>query len=120
VKRFVPLPTLGAFFVAFPGMTALADVVTLFDGDIVLGRPTAISIGMKLFSPDQNGTAVIECGTVSGALTMQSAPSMLQSATPLLLNLSGLNPDTKYYYRLSFQAAGESMHTLTGKHGFHR
>ncbi len=96
-----------------------ATTITPFDGNLVLGRPTATSIAANIFSPDQNGTALIEYGLAPGALSLQSAAGALQAATPLVLSLSGLSPNAQYHYRLNFLAAGESAHTYSAEHAFH-
>jgi len=109
------------------GSNSVSHIVTLspaggtasFGGNIVLGSPTATSVKANVFSPDQSGTAFLAYGTASGAYDKQTAASVLQAATPLELTLDGLQEDTWYYYRLYFQATGESGFSPTDEYTFH-
>jgi PKD repeat protein len=96
-----------------------ARVTSSFAGNIVLGSPTVTSIKANLFSPDQGGAAFLAYGTASGAYDRQSAASVPQAATPLELTLDGLQEDTRYYYRLYFQANSESGFSPTDEYTFH-
>ena len=55
---------------------------TSFGGNIVLGSPTATSIKANVFAQDQSGTVHLAYGTISGALDLQAAASVLQAAVP--------------------------------------
>ena len=92
---------------------------TAFDGSIMLGSPASTSIKTSVFSPDQNGAVYIEYGVAPGAYSTQTATGVLQAAIPLVLILDGLNADAQYYYRLNFQATGESGFSPTGEYTFH-
>ena len=92
---------------------------TSFDGNIVLGCPTTSAVKASIFSTDQNGSITLSYGTSSGTYTNQTPTGVIASGVPLLLNLSGLSVDTQYYYRLDFQAAGESEFSHSDEHTFH-
>ena len=73
----------------------------------------------KVFSADQSGLIYIEYGTTSGVYTAQTATSALASGVPLMITLSGLSANTQYFYRLEFQATGESGYSPSAEHTFH-
>lgn len=89
-----------------------------FNGNIVLGSPTATSINANIFSPDQSGTVYLAYGTASGSYDRQTSETSIQAATPLELSLAGLQGDTQYYYRLYFKATGETGFGATDEYTF--
>ncbi|MFO0611102.1 MAG: metallophosphoesterase family protein [Polyangiaceae bacterium] len=79
----------------------------------VLGRPTDRSIAISVL-PDQPGDAVfVELGkTVSSDLTSivdgASSPTLASpDGAPIVVELTGLSADTKYYYRVHFASGGQ-------------
>jgi hypothetical protein len=101
-------------------VTPTATVVAgSFHGNIVLGSPTGGSVKANVLTPDQSGTVWISYGTSPGSYDRQSVTSTLSAGKPLELALDGLAANTKYYYRLNFQAAGESKAGPTQEFSFH-
>jgi hypothetical protein len=82
---------------------------SVFNGDVILGQPTATSITLKLLSADQSGTVSIAYGTQAGSYSKKTAASPLLAAQPLLLTLDGLSEDTAYYYRVDFAPSNGSL-----------
>ena len=68
---------------------------------IVLGGPTTSSIVMNLYSDTQSGPVTVSYGTVSGTYTYTTAASTLVQSTPLTITLTGLSPNTQYYYKVN-------------------
>ena len=66
---------------------------------VVLGRPTDRSIALGIL-PNFAGEAVVDYGTVSGQYPNVSATVALASAKPGEIELTSLQPDTRYFYRL--------------------
>jgi nitrogen fixation/metabolism regulation signal transduction histidine kinase len=52
--------------------------------------------------------AWFEYGTQSVAYARQTAPASLAAGQPSETELTGLSPDTRYFYRVCYRAAGES------------
>jgi hypothetical protein len=109
-----------------PGQTTDAGTIAMsavasvrFQGTIVLGLPTGTSIKVSLFSADQSGTVFLRYGTSSGIYDRQTSPAPLFTATPLKISLEGLSADTRYYYRLFFQANGVTGSGQTEEYTFH-
>ena len=76
-----------------------------FTGTLVLGRPTTNSIAANLLAP----TALnfyLEYGSKSGAYPAQTPTSALAANVPQEITLTHLQPDTRYFYRLRYQAPG--------------
>lgn len=76
-----------------------------FSGNIVLGSPTDTSIKANIFSTSQTGTISIRYGRNPGQYEKQTERVNLSANTPVELILTGLNADTRYFYRLDFQAS---------------
>ncbi|NJD32326.1 MAG: metallophosphoesterase [Gammaproteobacteria bacterium] len=89
-----------------------------FRGTVLLGSPTTNSIRINVLAPDQSGTAWVSYGTSSGVYEKQSVTSAVVAAKPAELALDGLAANTKYYYRLNFQGAGEARASVTEEHAF--
>jgi len=71
--------------------------------DIVLGRPTKNSITAKVLAyADSEG--VIHYGPKAGAPAARTAVFPLRAGEPAEVAITGLQPDTQYFYRLSTRA----------------
>lgn len=90
-----------------------------FTGNIVLGSPTGTSIKANVFSPDQNGIVSIAYGATPGVYDKQTAPFALVATKPLEIAIDGLNPNTRYFYRLMYQAASGTGSGPTAEYTFH-
>lgn len=109
--------------VSFP-LASIAAQVT-FPGPELLGRPqdTSITINVVASAAIQ---VYFEIGTQSGmenqtSLTSGTASSPLSAAAnqPLVAVLSGLTPDTQYYYYMVYRSSGTSSWTTRPEHSFH-
>ena len=90
-----------------------------FQGSILLGAPTATGLKASLLSADQSGAISVALGTVPGTYTRQSTPAALSAGVPTVVTVSGLDPNTRYYYRVNFQATGSTTPTPTAEYAFH-
>ncbi len=77
-----------------------------FNGNIILGAPTDTAVALKLFSPDQAGTAYVVYGSQAGVYDQTTSALALTAAQPLGVSLTGLLPNTAYFYRVDFQPSG--------------
>jgi PKD repeat protein len=123
-------PSAGSFTVYLTarnaqGSNTTSSTVTIsqapgsFDGSILLGSPEATSIKANVFSADESGSAWISYGTSSGTYTNQTTAATLSAGVPMVITLSQLTANTRYYYRLNFQAAGGSSVVATQEYTFH-
>jgi phosphodiesterase/alkaline phosphatase D-like protein len=75
-----------------------------FAGVAHLGNPTDTSIAINVV-PDANATIYYEYGTTSGVYTNQTAPVAALANEPSEVVLTGLQPNTRYFYRMRYEAA---------------
>lgn len=85
---------------------------------IVLGRPTANSITASILF-DQNMQYYLEYGTQSGNYTTTSIVYSNVLNVPDEIDLTGLMPNTQYYYRMQYKAVGAASYTPTTEYKFH-
>ena len=96
-----------AFAVARADLALLADngPAGIFDGTMVLGRPTDSSIAINVLS-EAALDAYFEYGTQSGAYTDQTTTSAIQAGVPFEKVIANLQPNMRYYYRMRFRGPG--------------
>ena len=83
-----------------------ADVAALAQASVILGRPTATGIAANFVSA-RTTTARLEYGTASGHYSASSPTITLLPGKPQELDLTGLQSDTRYFYRVTLTPAGE-------------
>jgi phosphodiesterase/alkaline phosphatase D-like protein len=86
--------------------------------NLVLGRPTGTSVAINELA-DSSVAAWFEYGTQSAVYASQTALTNLTSGQPAETELTGLLPDTRYYYRIRYKAAGETSYHAGGERTFH-
>ena len=86
--------------------------------NIVLGRPTDTSITASILF-EQNMQGYLEYGTASGSYTSQTAVAAIVAGTPLELTVMGLQPNTRYYYRLKYKTAAAPNYSVSPEYRFH-
>jgi hypothetical protein len=104
--------------IAVPAAPGGLEGAASFRGNIVLGSPTGSSIRVNVFAPDQSGTVWIGYGTSAGLYDRQSSSASLTAGSPVEVTLSGLSANTRYYYRLYYQPAGDSRAGATDESTF--
>jgi hypothetical protein len=77
----------------------------------ITGRPTNTSITVNVV-PAVAMNIFYEYGTASGAYTSQTAPQTAAANTPLETLIDGLQPNTRYYYRINFNGTAGAEHTF--------
>lgn len=87
------------------------DVAALARASLIWGRPTATGITANLVSVS-GGTARLEYGTASGVYTRGSVTTALAAGKSQELDLRGLQPDTRYFYRLTITTPSGQVQTL--------
>lgn len=88
--------------IEFPsGDIVQAQETITFSGAELLGRPTDSSITIKIV-PDDDIDYYYEYGTSAGEYTHQTSIISAVGSEPSQITLTGLNPDSKYYYRMQY------------------
>ncbi len=93
-----------------------ADTVR-FTGSELLGRPTGVSIAVTLCA-EKDIDAYIELGTQQSVYTQHSAILSYPGGKPFTVQVSGLLPNTKYYYRVRYRSAGAADFIERNEHAF--
>lgn len=88
-----------------------------FWGKELLCRPTPTSVDVNVI-PHTTTIMLVEFGTSPGSLTSQTPIVVGDSATPAHLRLTGLAPDTRYFYRLKFRPPNGLSWQLGPTHSF--
>ena len=76
--------------------------VSVFQGSVILGRPTKNSIAVSILS-DTNGKIYIAYGEKSGECTQKTDIQNADSTAPVLFEIDGLSENKKYYYTVCFK-----------------
>jgi hypothetical protein len=98
------------------GVPALTDSVTFICGEL-LGRPTGNSIALNMCA-DKNVDGYVEYGTRPGVYGNQSAVQSYPGGIPFTVTIPNLTPNTKYYYRARYRAAGMGEFLARPEHAF--
>jgi hypothetical protein len=85
---------------------------------IILGRPTNNSVTASILF-DQNVTYFIEYGIQSGTYTNTTTVNNNVMNVPDEIDLTGLTPNTKYYYRMQYKTIATSSYLITSEYSFH-
>jgi hypothetical protein len=88
-----------------------------FSGQELLGRPTDTSITINVV-PDEEIELYYEYGTSSGVYPWQTTASSATGGQPYEVIISGLQPDTKYYYRMQYRTPGNDW-VVRDEHSFY-
>ena len=84
----------------------------------ILGRPTNTSVTVSILF-DQKVDFYFEYGIQPAAYTKTTATMTNVAATPDEVDLTNLNPDTKYYYRTRYRLTGTGTFSSGSEHSFH-
>jgi hypothetical protein len=106
------LSTLG-----MPAIDVKAASTITFAAEELLARPTATSIMINVV-PDENVIIYYEYGTSSGGPYTAISTGSATAGEPYNVVISGLSPDTQYYYRMQYQKPGD-VWVARSEHSFH-
>lgn len=95
---------------------------TLFAQHIIhsemLGRPTDHGITVQLIFDDSVAVR-IQYGTISGQYTNQTSWTTFADSVPAEINITGLLPNTQYFYRVNYRRSGTTTVMLRPEYKFH-
>ena len=83
----------------------------------ILGRPTTNSITVQAFF-DAAVEVNIQFGTSAGNYSNQTSWQTFNANEPAEVIVSGLNPNTKYYYRMNYRSPGAATFISRPEHYF--
>ncbi len=97
-----------SFFQLKPEMIANAATTITFVGSELVGLPTDSSIVINII-PNQDIEYHYQYGTSPGSYTFQTVNYTAPGGKPHEITISGLEPNTRYYYRMRYHAPGEGQ-----------
>lgn len=86
-------------------------------GQEMLGRASATSINVNV-AFDQDMQVYVQYGTASGTYSSTTPVQTAKATTPLNIMLSGLAPNTRYYYRLQYAPLSATTFNARPEHSF--
>jgi hypothetical protein len=84
----------------------------------LLGKPTNNSITLKMFFSEPS-EVMVQYGTTSGVYSLQTNWQTFAANDPVEITITGLQSDTKYYYRVCHRNPGETDYITRTEHSFH-
>lgn len=90
-----------------------------FSGPELLCRPTDNSVTIHIVPDTDIGQLLYEYGTSSGVYSGQTSITSASAGVPHSTVISGLQPDTKYYYRMRYSTDGGTNWISRSEHSFH-
>ncbi len=103
--------------VGIPALHVQAATSITFTGSEMLGRPENTSITVKIV-PNSTIVYHYQYGLSSGTYTDQTADFTAASEQPSEIVISGLSPNTHYFYRMQYHVTGESDWVDRAEHSF--
>ena len=98
--------------------TPLAWTNPDFTAPELLGRPTNGSVAISVI-PAVEMEIFYDYGVAPGTYEGRTAISTAKSGIPLVTTIGGLQPDTRYFYRLRYRKKGGGTFLALGEHAFH-
>lgn len=80
-------------------------------------RPADRSIAAKIIA-DQALGGYLEYGLASGIYGQRTLETGLPAGQPVEIEITGLQPDTEYFYRLRYRRSGESTFATDEEYSF--
>jgi hypothetical protein len=99
-----------------PTINVKAAEIT-FAGEELLARPTDTSITINIV-PDETIEYYCEYGTAPGVYSAQTATATATADQPHQVVINGLDPNTRYYYRMQYRTGGDPW-VARPEHSFH-
>ena len=85
--------------------------------NVVLGRPTDVSVAASVITTA--GTQVyLEYGTATGVYSGTSLTQTASSAVPIVIDVTGLKANTRYYYRARFRTTTDTTFRIEPERTF--
>jgi PKD repeat protein len=105
------------------GSTTVSRSVTVGDEvapstlNIILGRPTGTSIDASVMG-DAGTDVMFEYGTAPGSYSGQTLADTVVAGAPRVIGFTGLQPNTRYFYRARYRPRGEAGYRADVEHSF--
>jgi hypothetical protein len=117
LKRLLLVLYLFVSLITLPSAPGTLHAQT-FTGPELLARPTAHSVTVHIVN-NSAIQAYIEYGTASGVYTGQTSTYSAGADEPIKVVISGLQPNTKYHYRMRYSTDAGTNWANRGEHTFY-
>jgi hypothetical protein len=104
---------LGSLGILSSDVSAAGD----FTGEEFIGRPEADRISISIV-PAVNMSVYYQYGINSGGPYSSTSTSVATAGQPLVVVISGLSPNTRYFYRMQYSTNGGSTWNPRAEHSF--
>ena len=94
-----------------------ASSATAQEPIVILGRPTDVSMTANVHAERSTDVRLV-VGTTRDQYTDTTEPKSIAADVPLVEELKGLRPDTRYYYRLQYRTAPTAVWTSSPERFF--
>ena len=101
-----------------PTTTSIISTGNPFNGNVILGRPADVTIGMSLLSSVKTDV-YIEYGNTTGVYNDQTSKYTSQPNQPLQIDIDNLQAHTRYFYRVCHHVTGEIGFSAGTESTFH-
>lgn len=91
--------------------------VAVSSGNIIIGCPTNNSVTASIIL-EKDAEGFIEYSNVSGKYNNKTAVFKTANSEPFEINITGLKPNSEYYYRLNYRKVGERNYSVTPESWF--
>lgn len=116
MKHFLPAIYIIAALIFSP-VKVISQVT--FSGPELLCRPTSNSVTINIVPDADISQLLYEYGTTSGNYTDQTPVYSVTAGVPHSTVISGLQPNTRYYYRMRYSTDGGTNWITRSEHSFH-
>jgi hypothetical protein len=89
-----------------------------FTATELLGRPTDSSVTVNVLA-EEDLEVYFEYGTESGVYAGRTDTALFPGGDPIEVVMDGLQPDTRYYYRMVYRQSGATEWTPRNEYSFH-
>lgn len=94
-------------------VSGLKSIATALSFNLILGRPTDVSIAISVLSQG-SGSAFIDFGTTGKTFPSKSGTMQITAGIPTVFEIKNLKPNQKYFYRVRSKQTSDKTYT-TGK-----
>ena len=107
-----------ALLFAFALIAGSVHAQTVESENIILGRPSADSITVHALA-DEGTELFVQYGDQPGTYTRMTPAIDASSDNTAEITVAGLQPDTRYFYRVNYRGAGDAAIRAGHEHSFH-
>ena len=118
MKNSFYLLLIDAMLIFAASTKAYAQVGVIFTGQELLGRPTNSSVTINIVA-NRALDVYVKYGIKAGIYTGQTSTVSAGANSPVVVVITGLQNNAKYYYRVLYRVTGTTSWSQRAEHFFH-